>query len=36
MDDAIVARLQAELKYFGAEFAPKRHIFEEYNITGEN
>ena len=30
--DAIIARLQAELKYFGIEFAPQRHLFEEYNI----
>lgn len=29
--DAIRARLQAELKFFG-EFAPQRHLFEEYNI----
>jgi hypothetical protein len=31
-EDAIIARLQAELKYFGIEFAPQRHLFEEYNI----
>lgn len=31
--DAIRARLQAELKYFGAEFAPQRHLFEEYGIN---
>jgi hypothetical protein len=30
--DAIIARLQAELKYFGIEFAPQRHLFKEYNI----
>lgn len=30
--DAIVARLKGELKYFGVEFAPQRHLFEEYNI----
>jgi hypothetical protein len=30
--NAIIARLQAELKYFGIEFAPQRHLFEEYNI----
>jgi hypothetical protein len=29
--DAIKARLQAEKEYFG-EFAPQRHLFEEYNI----
>lgn len=32
-EDAIIARLQAEIKYFGAEFAPQRHLFKEYNIT---
>lgn len=30
--DAIEARLFAEEKYFG-EFAPQRHLFEEYGIT---
>ena len=30
-EDAIVARLQAEAKYFG-KFAPQRHLFEEYGI----
>ena len=29
--DAIVARLEAEAKYFD-EFAPQRHLFEQYNI----
>lgn len=33
--DAIVARLKAELKYFGPEFAPQRHLFHEYKITKE-
>lgn len=33
IDDAIIARLKAEIKYFGVEFAPQRHLFEEYNIT---
>ena len=33
-DDAIRARLQAEAKYFG-EFAPQRHLFEEYGIGVE-
>lgn len=31
MKDAIIARLQAEKKYFG-KFASQRHLFEEYNI----
>ena len=30
-DDAIRVRLKAEKQYFG-EFAPQRHLFEEYNI----
>lgn len=34
-EDAIIARLQAEAKYFG-EFAPQRHLFEEYGITVQN
>ena len=35
-DDAIKARLRAELKYFGKDFAPQRHLFEEYGITIQN
>jgi len=31
-EDAIVARLKAEKEYFG-EYAPQKHLFEEYNIT---
>ena len=31
-NDAIVARLKAEAKYFG-EFAPQRHLFEQYKIN---
>lgn len=34
-DDAIVARLNAEVKYYG-KFAPQRHLFEKYNIIGVN
>lgn len=30
--DAIVARLRAELKYYGEAFAPQRHLFEKYGI----
>ena len=33
-DDAIIARLRAEAQYFG-EFAPQRHLFEQYNIIYE-
>lgn len=32
--DAIISRLNAELKYFG-EFAPQRHLFKEYGIGDE-
>jgi hypothetical protein len=31
-EDAIKSRLEAEAKYFG-EFAPQRHLFEEYGIN---
>lgn len=30
-EDATKARLAAEAKYFG-EFAPQKHLFEEYGI----
>ena len=30
--EAIKARLNAELKYYG-EFAPQRHLFQEYEIN---
>lgn len=33
-EDAIITRLKAELKYYG-DFAPQRHLFEEYNIERE-
>ena len=32
-EDAIIARLKAELQYYG-EFAPQRHLFEQYGIGG--
>lgn len=31
-EQAIIQRLEAELKYFGVDFAPQRHLFKEYNI----
>lgn len=31
-DDAIRTRLLAEIKYFGAEFSPQKHIFSDFNI----
>ena len=30
-EDAIIARLKAEKEYYG-DFAPQRHLFEQYNI----
>lgn len=33
IEDAVKARLEGELKYFG-EFAPQRHLFERYGIGG--
>ena len=30
--EAVTVRLYAELKYFGQDFAPQRHLFKEYNI----
>lgn len=32
IEDAIYNRLKAELKYYGNEFAPQRHLFEKYGI----
>jgi hypothetical protein len=32
-NDAIRARLNAEVKYFGLEFSPQRHLFEQYGIN---
>ena len=34
-EDAIKARLKAELKYFG-EFAPQKHLFKQYGIATQN
>ena len=34
-DDAVKSRLEAEVKYFG-EFAPQKHLFEQYGITVQN
>lgn len=33
-DDAVKARLEAEIKYFG-EFAPQKHLFSKYGIDDE-
>lgn len=35
-DEAIKSRLEFELKYFGFDYAPQRHLFEKYNITIQN
>ena len=35
IDDAIKARLLAEVKYFG-DFAPQRHLFKQYGIEVDN
>ena len=32
--DAIVSRLRAEIKFFG-EFAPQRHLYEEYGVADD-
>lgn len=34
-DDAIIARLLAEAKYYG-EFAPQKHLFEKYGVCMAN
>lgn len=34
LDDAIVARLKAEVKYY-KKFAPQKHLFEKYGINGD-
>ena len=34
-DDAIRARLKAEIEHFG-EFAPQQHLFEQYNIIHDS
>lgn len=35
-DDAVKARLEAELKFFGKDLAPQRHLFEQYGIVLQN
>ena len=32
IEEAKIARLKAEFKYFGTEIAPQRHLFKEYGI----
>lgn len=36
IEEAKIVRLNAELKYFGKDFAPQRHLFEQYNIKIPN
>lgn len=31
-EDAVICRLKAELKYYGRDFSPQRHLFEKYGI----
>ena len=31
-EEAVKVRLQAELRYFGIDFSPQRHLFKEYGI----
>lgn len=31
-EEALVSRLNAEWEYFGSEFAPQRHLFDDYEI----
>lgn len=31
-EDAVKARLKAELEYYGIDYAPQRHLFKEYGI----
>ena len=35
-EEAVKARLNAEVIYFSPEFAPQRHLFEEYGIKTDN
>jgi hypothetical protein len=32
IEDATITRLEAEIKYYGVDFAPQRHLFEKYNL----
>lgn len=32
IEDATIARLEAEIKYYGVDFAPQRHLFEKYDL----
>lgn len=31
--EAVKARLEAEMKYYGFDFAPQKHLFEEYGVS---
>lgn len=35
IEKALILRLKAEKKYYGEDFAPQRHLFEQYNIKEE-
>lgn len=32
LNEAVIERLNAELKYYGEEFSPQRHLFDDYGI----
>lgn len=35
-EEAILARLNAEVQYIPMEFAPNRHLYRQYGITSQN
>lgn len=35
-ENAVIARLKAELQYWGEFFAPQRHLFEQYKVKETN
>ena len=35
-EEAVIVRLKAELQYWGEDFAPQRHLFEQYKIKETN
>lgn len=35
-EEAILARLQAEIEHIPSQFAPNRHLYEQYGITHQN
>lgn len=35
-EDAVIVRLKTELQYWGEDFAPQRHLFEQYKVREIN